>query len=441
MFQPICFMVMPFGKKATGSPAPGAPAIVDFDVLWRDALKPALQTLGYEPVRADQDTSALIIQEMLERLAASDLIVADMSIPNANVYYEVGFRHGLRESGCVLIAAEWSKPLFDVQQMRRIAYPLPSESISNDEAKVIQDRLIEQLPNYANAQGPAYQCIPGFPIVKAENLSSFRDYVQKLSDFQASANTVRRLPDKERAAAAAVVVDSFKGSKSTAVILELLFLIRDTIGFPAAISFIDGLSPVMQAAPVVREQRYLAVAKSGKPAEAIAALEELIRVSGSTPEREGLLGGRFKQLYRDNHDAADLDRAIEHYERGMTLDLNQYYCSSNLPRLLRTRNEDGDEDRARATAHAVLLACERARSIGGGDEWLNPTLLGSAFDAGDLTAIAGLTKKIRAEGHAAWKLTTTIRDIQSTIPLHPDTGLQHELESALAKIEALLPAT
>jgi tetratricopeptide (TPR) repeat protein len=196
----------------------------------------------------------------------------------------------------------------------------------------------------------------------------------------------------------------------------------------------------MRAVPVVREQRHLAVSETGKPEEAIAALEELIRLSGSTPEREGLLGGRFKKLYRAHKDAADLDRAIEHYERGMLLDLNQYYCSSNLPRLLRTRNEPGDEDRARATAHAVLLACERARATGGGDEWLNPTLLGSAFDAGDLSAIASLTRKVRAEGHATWKLKTTIQDIRTAIALHADARLQGELINALAKLEALLPA-
>ena len=85
MAQQICFMVMPFGVKPTGL-APGqGPTKVDFDSLWQNALKPLIKDLGYTPFRADADTGALIINEMIERLAYSDIVVADISIPNANV--------------------------------------------------------------------------------------------------------------------------------------------------------------------------------------------------------------------------------------------------------------------------------------------------------------------------------------------------------------------
>ena len=91
--KPICFMVMPFGTKEVGpNSASQAPAKVDFDALWRQAISPAIERLGYEPVRADQEAGALIIHEMLERLYFADLVVADMSIPNGNVYYELMLR-------------------------------------------------------------------------------------------------------------------------------------------------------------------------------------------------------------------------------------------------------------------------------------------------------------------------------------------------------------
>ena len=38
-----------------------------------------------------------------------------------------------------------------------------------------------------------------------------------------------------------------------------------------------------------------------------------------------------------------LKHAIEAYQQGMMLDLNAYYCSGNLPSLLRERGEDGDD--------------------------------------------------------------------------------------------------
>src|SRR6476469_2296530 len=113
MPRPVCFMVMPFGVKDPRATAP-APARVNFDVLWEKALRPGLDGLGYQPVRADQDLGALIIAEMLERLYFSDLVIADVTIPNGNVYYELGIRHAARDKGCVMVGADWAEPLFDV---------------------------------------------------------------------------------------------------------------------------------------------------------------------------------------------------------------------------------------------------------------------------------------------------------------------------------------
>ncbi len=82
-------------------------------------------------MRADQDTGALIINQMLERLYFADLVLADMTIPNGNVYYEVGIRHAAKKTGCVLLAADWSKQLFDVAQMRTVRYPMPDGNIGD----------------------------------------------------------------------------------------------------------------------------------------------------------------------------------------------------------------------------------------------------------------------------------------------------------------------
>lgn len=65
--RPICFMVMPFGTKDRCERAASA-EVVDFDVLWRVVIAPALESMGYRAVRVDQDTGAVIVKEMLERL-------------------------------------------------------------------------------------------------------------------------------------------------------------------------------------------------------------------------------------------------------------------------------------------------------------------------------------------------------------------------------------
>jgi len=66
--MPVCFMIMPFSRKATQAEAGRGPAEIDFNALWDRGYVPAIKALGYEPVRADQDTGGLIITQMLERL-------------------------------------------------------------------------------------------------------------------------------------------------------------------------------------------------------------------------------------------------------------------------------------------------------------------------------------------------------------------------------------
>ena len=110
-----------------------------------------------------------------------------------------------------------------------------------------------------------------------------------------------------------------------------------------------------------------ALANSGRPSEAIAKLGELLSLRGPTPERLGLLGGRYKRMFMSATDEDRpelLDSAIDAYQRGMELDLNQYYCSCNLPRLYRRRKLKEDEVRADIVAKVVLAACERAEKLG-----------------------------------------------------------------------------
>ena len=143
MPRPICFMIMPYSTKPTGVPAgSGGPDKVNFDRLWEVAPRPAIDNAGYEPVYANEDICILTINEMIDRLAISDLVLTDASIPNSTVYYEVGIRHVAQKQCCIMTAATWSKPLFDIDQMRQIRYALPDESVSDDTASEIS-RIVQ----------------------------------------------------------------------------------------------------------------------------------------------------------------------------------------------------------------------------------------------------------------------------------------------------------
>ena len=78
MPKPLCFMIMPYGRKPTQTEVGRGSAEIDFNALWDRGYVPVTKELGYEPVRADQDTGALIISQMLERLYFADLVLADI---------------------------------------------------------------------------------------------------------------------------------------------------------------------------------------------------------------------------------------------------------------------------------------------------------------------------------------------------------------------------
>jgi tetratricopeptide (TPR) repeat protein len=437
MPAPIAFLVMPFDTKPTGRSEPNVPAEVDFDALWYRVYRPVLTEMGYEAVRADRDVGALIISEMIQRLALADLVVADVSLPNANVYYEIGVRHAAKRIGCVLVAADWAKPVFDLAQLRQLRFPLPDGKIGEEAVAAAKAVLTEGLGPLIEGSSPVFDAVEGFPVSDPSRASAFREQVAQLSAFNADVRAARLAPAAEKRAKALEVFERHgqKRAIQEAVALEILGLLRDLVGWKETLDYIESLPPNVARHPLVLEQRALALAKSGDPAEAAGALQELIDMQGRTPERLGLLGGRYKELYRHATTEADRSRylqlAIDAYEQGMLLDLNSYYNASNLARLYRDRGEPGDAERGAETQLVTMRACNRVIELGIADEWARPTLLGCAFDRRDVEGARRLLKDVQREGAGSWKLQTTMVDLESDLARQPDDDVRRELDEVL----------
>jgi tetratricopeptide (TPR) repeat protein len=441
-------MVMPFGSKPVVPPADNGVAEIDFDSLWVKAFAPVIRELGYEPVRADQDVGALIIKEMLERLYFSDLVVADLTIPNGNVYYEIGIRHASKPRGCVLISADWAKALFDVTQMRRLTYPLPEGTITDDTADEIRKALRDGARTLIAGTSPMYEALPGFPQeVMPDRATSIQEHLRRLAAFQARLREVRLTPDEEgrRRRALELVGTLAAVPLSPSMAVEVALLLRDCAGWPDTLGYVEALPEELRQIDLLEELRCLALSKEreGDHLKAIAGLEALIQLRGDTSERQGLLGGRYKKLAAENRAQNPglyrryLDQAIEHYERGMRLDLNDYYPIGNLPRLYRERNQDDDLGKATFAWQLARLACERAKSFRPGDDWVRPTLLGLAFDEGDVETATSCLKEVEREGPAKWKLETTTVDLERSVQQRSDPQVRQALSDLLVRLKSI----
>jgi hypothetical protein len=329
--------------------------------------------------------------------------------------------------------------------MRTIRYPLADGDVGEAAAQAIRAAIKPKIEALARGGSPVFESIKGYPSdVDEADASTMKEAMAEIAAFQGRIRAVRAQPLSQRMPAAKALADEACKPPTTApAALAVIRLLKDSADtaddWTWLIAFVAQLPADIASLEEVRETNAFALANAGKLIEAIAKLEELMILSGPTPERLGLLGGRYKRLAAKAATPAErlacLNKSIDAYERGMEIDLNKYYCSSNLPRLYLQRNRKGDRERAVAVSQIVVAACERAKKRKEADEWLRPTLLGAAFDAGDADKAEELATEVLAEGAARWKLATTMSDLESTVLLVQDPDTKNRLTTVLETLK------
>jgi hypothetical protein len=105
--KPTCFVIMPFAPE--------------FDDVYQ-VIRETVESHRFECVRADQRyLSGPIIEDVLDQVERADLVVADFTGKNANVFYEAGYAKALRKP-VVQIARSVSDLPFDVRHLRTFPY-------------------------------------------------------------------------------------------------------------------------------------------------------------------------------------------------------------------------------------------------------------------------------------------------------------------------------
>ncbi len=119
-----CFVIMPFKQQ-------GSPEHAHFRALLDNVLKPTIERFGYEVTRADDHKRVgSITKDIIVPLATADLVVADLTEVNPNVFYELGVRHALRGYGTIMIMDESQTTIpFDVTAYRVIKFRSTLEGI------------------------------------------------------------------------------------------------------------------------------------------------------------------------------------------------------------------------------------------------------------------------------------------------------------------------
>lgn len=98
------------------------PFDAEFNPIYEQLIKPSLVEAGYEITRADNLLDQQnILRDIVVGIATADLVIADLTTQNANVFYELGLCHGLRVS-TVLITQSMEDVPFDLRSYRVQVY-------------------------------------------------------------------------------------------------------------------------------------------------------------------------------------------------------------------------------------------------------------------------------------------------------------------------------
>ena len=116
------FVIRGFGIKTDSKGAPSTSTRVHTELI-----DPALKRCGLAGgTTAEVEDAGNIRADMFALILEADLVICDITVHNANVFYELGIRHALRKKHTVLIKGDPSADTtpFDLSTDRYLKYPV-----------------------------------------------------------------------------------------------------------------------------------------------------------------------------------------------------------------------------------------------------------------------------------------------------------------------------
>lgn len=413
MSRPLCFVLMPFGKKldAMGS-------MIDFDAVYMELLAPAIKDAGLEPLRADEEmTGGIIYKPMFERLILCEYVVADLTTASANVFYELGLRHAIRPRGTVLLFAEGNRLPFDVAPLRALPYRLTPEGApanAKEAGTALVNRLVEACEKPLT-DSPVYQLVEGFPDIDHIKTDVFRDRVKYSASFKAKLAVAREkgaeeLRDVEKELGDITDLES-------GVSIDLLLSYRGTKAWQDMVDLVSKMARPLAMTVMVQEQLAFALNRLGRSEEAEQTLKSLLERRGPGSETLGLLGRVYKDRWENAVKLNDkvlaqveLNKAIDAYLRGFEADWRDAYPGINAVTLMEIK-EPPDPRRAEIIP-VVTYAVKRRIASGRPDYWDHATLLELAVLAGDEQKASDALGAALASVREKWEPETTARNLR-----------------------------
>lgn len=425
-YRALCFIDMPFGKKT--DLASGVE--INFDQIYQSAIRPAVLDAGLEPLRGDEEALGGIIHSaMFARLLLSEYVVADLTVANPNVYYELGIRHAAKPYTTVPICANLHPIPFDITMVRTVVYNLErgqlNDQVSEELRKKVGERLKQSIHGEAQADSPLFELIPHYPGIDLPHdvTDAFRDRIKDEEQFKEKLDKAKAGETNEERKGALLEIQKDLGDLKTVqnnILVNLLLAFRSVEAWDEMVNLCEEFSESLKKILIVNQQWAFALNRRKNQADrnkAIALLEKIVKDHGADAETLGLLGRIYKDLYKEAKEHGSimasvlLDKAIEAYEDGFNSDPRDYYPGVNAITLLIEKGEDKSLAKAKEFAPLVSFAVARRGGISSNNYWDLATVLELACINGDLNLAIKVLPKVLLTASESWMPKTTMDNL------------------------------
>jgi tetratricopeptide (TPR) repeat protein len=425
-YQALCFVDMPFGQK----PDLKSGVIVDFDQIYNEAIKPAIEECGLQALRGDEErTGGIIHGAMFARLLLAEFVVADLTLANPNVFYELGIRHAAKPFTTVPIFANVSALPFDVALVRAVGYQLKKGKLTKGAAQKLRSQLAKRLCDAISGatthDSPLFQLIPKFPGIDLPDhvTETFKDRIRQAEEFREILSAACAKPLGERREALLKIRSDLGDLKTVqrSVLIELMSSFRDVEAFAELVELYNSFPASVKEYVIVKQQFALALNRRNQlddREKALRILDELLKDRGADSETLGIKGRIHKDTYKEAvHKgritaAAALDDAIDAYTKGFEADPRDYYPGVNAINLLMQKDDTEALREVARLLPLVSFAVERRGGASSGNYWDLATVLELACIGDDWATANRVIPKVILAATNSFETATTLGNLR-----------------------------
>ena len=395
---------MGYGKKTD----PTLGKTFDLDVTYNNIIKPAVEKAGFKCVRGDEILeSGIIDKSMYALLIHADLVIADITTFNPNAIYELGIRHAAKPFSTIIMKEKDGNIPFDLNHNKTFTYSHMGEDIGVTESErcvKALTNLIVEVDKAKETDSPLFHHIRG---VEPYTLPQ-EEYIQ----------IIKELADKEKSIFALVEKAKFEMTNSN-------FSEAAKLWKKAGEKIENDSYFIQQYALCTYKDK--TVSPNIALTDALGIIRQLEPEDRNTtdPETLGITGAIYKRLWQNNKETTEyLDRAIEYYKRGFTIN-QDYYTGENYALCLDIKSKittDSDEKiyltfSARKTRKEIIEIIEKLKDdedfeIRSDLKWIYATLSHSNFAIGNEAQHQLYSQKFHSLIPLDWEIQTYNESLQ-----------------------------